>query len=81
VAKVVAFVGYYSYGIYLWHAPVASGGMHVVEQITRGYLPNTCVFSIYVVMSIALGVMMTKAVEAPVLRWRDRFFPARGSTT
>ncbi len=34
---------------------------------------------IYVAMSVGLGVVMTKVIEAPVLRWRERWFPPRGA--
>ena len=73
----LAFVGTYSYAIYLWHPPVQSGGMRLVELVV-GHLPDVVMFGIYVALSIAMGAFMTKAIEIPVLRWRDRLLPPRG---
>jgi peptidoglycan/LPS O-acetylase OafA/YrhL len=78
---ILAFVGSYSYAIYLWHAPAASGGMHLVGRLAAGRLPNVVLFGVYVAMSVALGAIMTKVVEVPVLRWRDRLWPPRGTVS
>jgi hypothetical protein len=40
-------------------------------------LPATVWIGVYLVGSILFGIAMAKLIEFPVLRLRDRFFPAR----
>ncbi|WP_161571060.1 acyltransferase family protein [Granulicella sibirica] len=74
--RLVAWIGLYSYGIYLWHVAPSS----LVIRIASG-LPERA-GTIFIAMAqpllgIALGVLMTKLVEFPMLRLRDRWFPRR----
>ena len=75
----IAWIGLYSYGIYLWHiaitSPVAQATARVPASIQWGVL----LCSQYVVATV-MGVFMTKLVEAPMLKVRDRVFP-RGQAT
>jgi peptidoglycan/LPS O-acetylase OafA/YrhL len=66
-----AFVGRHSYSIYLWHALVA---VAMTDLSVRWFS-----FPAYAGTSIALGVLMSKAVELPALKIRDRLFPSIGS--
>jgi peptidoglycan/LPS O-acetylase OafA/YrhL len=72
--RVVASIGVYSYGIYLWHLsvrdPLAAVCTHLPTSIRWGAL----LVSQYLA-AIILGVLTTKAVEFPMLRLRDRLFP------
>jgi peptidoglycan/LPS O-acetylase OafA/YrhL len=65
----LAYVGFYSYSIYLWHFPVLALVLQAVP--TRPY--DRIVF---LVASIVVGVAVAKAVELPVLRLRERLVPA-----
>lgn len=74
--RLVAWIGLYSYGIYLWHVSV----MEPIEKLTRrlGRPWSEVAAGVVVpVAGIALGVMMTKLVEFPMLRLRDRWFPRK----
>jgi peptidoglycan/LPS O-acetylase OafA/YrhL len=64
-------VGRYSYSIYLWHMPV----------VMLWHLRPVTVLGLFgdVATSLAVGTGMALVVETPVLRFRDRFFPARSS--
>lgn len=62
----LAWVGTYSYSIYLWQQPF-SGPYHSHPSLLR--------FVMFVMCIIGLGVLTAKAVEFPVLRLRDRLFP------
>jgi peptidoglycan/LPS O-acetylase OafA/YrhL len=83
LATLVAWVGVYSYAIYLWHV-TATGilsreiGGRVFEwgggSSTLTWLVSTVAVSAGVILT---GVVMGKLVEWPVLRLRDRFFPSR----
>lgn len=71
-----AALGALSYSIYLWHMPVA----RVLEGLPFPGSPGTAFLSraaSYAALSVAVGVAMSKLIEIPVLRWRDRRFPSR----
>jgi peptidoglycan/LPS O-acetylase OafA/YrhL len=70
--RCLACVGAHSYSIYLWHIPV-----RLAADRTLGALPPLCAFALYFAASIALGIAMSRLVEVPVLRFRDRMFPSR----
>ncbi len=63
-----AFVGRYSYAIYLWHI--------FAREVVLQFYPN---FALYVIFSVLLGVVTTHMVEIPVLRLRDFFFPDKSA--
>ena len=72
--RAIAWIGVYSYGIYLWHvsvlAPTAALGRRMpdwLEPLWTGLAS--------LVAGIALGSLFTKVVEFPMLRLRDRWFP------
>jgi len=78
-------IGYYSYGIYLFHAYVvhyAVGETHAQRMYESGewtYFQVVLSFSIYFVLSIVLGITLSKLIETPMLRLRDRWFPRRSA--
>ena len=75
----VAWIGKYSYGIYLWHVTI-------IGFLTRDILARFpgdgqsahWVFAATVIMAatILFGAAMSGLVEWPVLTLRDRFFPS-----
>jgi peptidoglycan/LPS O-acetylase OafA/YrhL len=70
-----AYIGMYSYSIYLWHEPVAAWLPGVVRR-TFGYPTGVYGrFAIYFAGSLAIGILMSKLVEYPLLRLRDRIIP------
>jgi peptidoglycan/LPS O-acetylase OafA/YrhL len=73
----VAAAGAYSYSIYLWHFPVRDWGATAVERILRIDLSYTGETLIYLVGSLLVGVSMAWLIEMPMLRLRDKWYPAR----
>jgi peptidoglycan/LPS O-acetylase OafA/YrhL len=74
VYKAIAWVGVYSYGIYLWHLSVREPLAKLVTHVN----PNVQWLSLLLLQyaaAILLGVLMTKAIEFPFLRLRDRYMP------
>ena len=73
-------MGVYSYAIYIWHVPV----IRIVEMVlgradftfSRVYV----VASAYV-LSIVAGVIVTKIIERPFLKIRDKVFPSKVGLT
>jgi peptidoglycan/LPS O-acetylase OafA/YrhL len=68
IATALAWVGRYSYSIYLWHAAAILFVIRLAVHWLR--------FPLYVAVAIMLGVIMAKMVELPSLKLRDRLFPS-----
>jgi peptidoglycan/LPS O-acetylase OafA/YrhL len=73
--RMVARIGVFSYGIYLWHVSVEFPVDLLVDHIPAVLAAVTSTFLPYV-LAIGLGVMATKAIELPFLRLRERLVPA-----
>ena len=70
-------LGRSSYSMYLWHMPVNLWGRQLLARWT-GDDSLATYLAVYFVGTIVVGVAMSKLVEWPVLRLRDRLFPPRG---
>jgi peptidoglycan/LPS O-acetylase OafA/YrhL len=75
----IAAIGRYSYSIYLWHYEL---GMWLGTKLH--YLPHSrpeitwiCLMLIYLPGSLIIGVLMSKLVEYPTLKMRDKILPSR----
>ncbi len=69
LARPLAWIGFYSYSIYLWHLPwLAVCRIRVFSGPWQALA--------YYAGSIAIGVLVAKLVEIPALRLRDRWLPA-----
>lgn len=68
IAGLIAFIGCHSYSIYLWHA--------VVVLWLAWFPARWFRFPAYLVMAIVMGTLMSKLVEIPALRLRDKLFPS-----
>jgi peptidoglycan/LPS O-acetylase OafA/YrhL len=69
--KALAYVGTFSYSIYLWHL----AWVQFVAGLDLGGIPYVGLF-IYYGGAIAAGIVISKLIEMPTLRLRDRVFPA-----
>ena len=70
--KPFAYVGMYSYPIYLFHGRINVVAYHFFQ----GYWYYIAFFS----LSIIVGILISKIVEYPVLRFRDKYFPSRSKS-
>ena len=67
-------LGAASYSIYLWHMPLATLGWSAVKKVT-GFDDYLWYFLFYMIGSLVFGWIMSKMIEWPVLKFRDRLFP------
>lgn len=65
----LSYIGQHSYPIYLFHLAI------LMELMKTGWLHGWGGAAIYFSSTIATGILLSKAIEFPVLRWRDRIFP------
>lgn len=71
-----AYIGRHSYSIYLWHLPFLAFAPFVLRKIHLR-LPEPVLGAFYFFGACALGIVLAHAIEFPVLKLRDQFFPAR----
>ena len=81
-ARCIAFIGVYSYPIYLWHIDCATLPLkYLYKQGFLHELPGSVRYlvfmAIYVAVATTAGVIMGNLVEKPALKLRNRFFPSR----
>jgi len=70
-------IGMYSYSIYLWHGPTGAWFPGLLKRALHVSFNADERFAIYMLGSLAIGITMSKVVEYPILRLRDRIFPPR----
>jgi peptidoglycan/LPS O-acetylase OafA/YrhL len=77
-SRAMASLGQVSYAFYLWHAPVLVTGdaWKLAAQAHGVSIPALVLTVLTFGASLAMALITTKLIEAPVLRWRDRRFSA-----
>jgi peptidoglycan/LPS O-acetylase OafA/YrhL len=78
--KVVAKIGLYSYAIYLTHIQVLIAIRKIAENKLRIPMSNTALFFSYFILSVLVGMVLTYTIEKPMLKWREKLFPAKKKT-
>jgi peptidoglycan/LPS O-acetylase OafA/YrhL len=75
LGALLAWVGRYSYSIYLWHfVAIAAADRWLLRGLPWPLVPLACV-----VVAVLLGALAAEVVELPALRLRDRLFPSRAA--
>jgi peptidoglycan/LPS O-acetylase OafA/YrhL len=82
IFKFICTIGFYSYGIYLFHEYVAIYGvghkaLAEMEKTQITTLPVVVSFVLYFFCSIALGIIISKLIEIPFLKLREIYVPKR----
>lgn len=79
LARGLAAIGQHSYSIYLWHRVFAFLVRETVGDVRRFGVPFLVEVVVMTAGAIAVGVLMSKLIEIPVLAMRDRWFPSSTS--
>jgi peptidoglycan/LPS O-acetylase OafA/YrhL len=81
--RVAAFIGYFSYSIYLWHYDVSLGVQRLADQGAFHALPPSTrwlvLATLYLVCGLVAGILGAVLIERPALALRDRAFPSRAA--
>jgi peptidoglycan/LPS O-acetylase OafA/YrhL len=79
--RAIAWLGVYSYGIYLWHSLALAPGDMVIRKATAMGLPPAAIWFVALAAQFAVAIIagyaMTRIVEYPFLRLRNALFPAK----
>ncbi len=83
VARAIAFIGYFSYPMYLWHIDATRPVAALLKSGAFAGLPPElrwlCAFVLYVLMALAVAVPFGILLDKPSLALRDRLFPSRAA--
>ena len=78
IGHAFAYVGMYSYSIYLWHVAIVAHVLGAILAVAPVHATPALQTVLYVALSIGIGVLMARIVEFPALALRNRMFPAAG---
>jgi peptidoglycan/LPS O-acetylase OafA/YrhL len=80
----VAWIGLYSYGIYLWHSLALAPGDILIRKMTAMGLAPSLIWIIAIAaqaaIAIIIGYATTRAIEYPFLLMRNALFPEKRSS-
>lgn len=81
-AGALAGVGFFSYGVYLWHIDLAQTPLKkIAALVPADSLPPEAIWGAttlaYVGLAVACGALMSRLVELPALALRERHFGAK----
>jgi peptidoglycan/LPS O-acetylase OafA/YrhL len=77
LSKFFAFVGFYSYSIYLWHIPVKVYILKTINNYIGLDWPISIQFIFYFSLCLFVGYFFSRLIEVPMLRFRDTKYARR----
>lgn len=76
IINFVAFIGFYSYSIYLYHIPIKNLWVPICRKVLGAEI-RLIEFIGYFLFSILAGVVTSRLIEIPFLKIRNKYFPSR----
>lgn len=73
ISYAMGYVGLISYSLYIWHVPVG----RIVEIVMHGRIPIWLMVVLQYVASIVVAAFVTRLIELPIMKLRDRLIPRR----
>jgi peptidoglycan/LPS O-acetylase OafA/YrhL len=81
LTRLVAWIGVYSYSIYLWQEDLVTQPLITSLQVLWQHGPHASQAILFLTLhltgSVLAGVIMAKLIEFPALRLRERIMPSR----
>lgn len=77
IVAALGYVGRRSYSVYLWHLLVRDHGVPALARLLPFGVGGPVRLALYLAGSLLVGIVAAAAVEIPMLKARDRWFPAR----
>jgi peptidoglycan/LPS O-acetylase OafA/YrhL len=77
--KLIAWIGFNSYAVYIWHPDFAERPMQYISTHIPGspLVVYTVAQTIYIPLAAVAGAIMGALVDKPFLAMRDRLYPGR----
>jgi len=77
LTRLLTCIGRHSYSIYLWHMSISIALLRLIAH--AGLIRHTWLLysSSFILISITFGICMSKLIEVPSLKLRERLFPSR----
>lgn len=73
VFSFLKFVGFYSYGIYLWHVKCRDLAVFLIDKLHLSPEATwNCGMILYIGLAIVVGIITTRLIELPILKLRER---------
>lgn len=81
-ARALAFIGTFSYSIYIWHPDLVTHPLRrMCDAGWLGWLPApirwTSMMLLYFAAAVTVGIVLSRLIEKPSLALRNRLFPER----
>jgi peptidoglycan/LPS O-acetylase OafA/YrhL len=77
LALLVAWIGFYSYAIYLFHFFIGPGVLNNFERHIWSKPPLIIKFLIFFTADILFGYVISNLIEQPILKWRNKVLPSK----
>lgn len=75
LANLIAYIGTFSYSIYLWNAPVQDWLSKAMEN-SSGKDNWFFYAGVYLSATFLIGILTSKIIEYPILKIRNKYFPS-----
>ncbi len=75
--NILSTIGFYSYSVYIIHIMIA---LIATQLQAKFMLDNTLTFLFYLLASVGSGMIISRTIEIPFLKLREKYFPKTETT-